>query len=292
MSERVVVERYGEPAALLRGLKAMRERGLTPRGMLFLALSPDGAIHLGIPANPDEITQIKVGEKLALVWPHEGRYFHFDAIHRLPGDFVLWNGDRRLKDPGDAAQVAILVASFLKGGSSRNVLFGCTPHQSGSWLAQGKDGVALHELGYVEVVPVPQGLFARRVMDHRLFFHSFAQLASTGRLDGWGAVYESPLGNILLLERRVMNDRLVLSCERGLCEVDVSAVPRVTETARATTNGSMAVVGRIDGGAFAVTSGKPQPWGFDELRPALLVGGAGGTLVDLGQALAARGSGS
>jgi hypothetical protein len=274
----------------LRGLKDLRGKGLTPRGLLFLALSPDGAIHLGIPDDAEMITSIKVGEKLSLSWPVEGRFFHFDAIHRLPGDFVLWNGDRRLKDPGDAAQVATLVASFLKGGSARNVLFGCTPHQSGSWLAQGKDAVALHEAGYVEVVPVPQGLFARRVMDHRLFFHSFAQLAATGRLDGWGPVFDSPLGNILLLERRVMNDRLVLSCERGLCEVDVSAVPHVTETARATTNGSMAVVGRVDGGAFAVTSGKAQPWGLDELRPALLIGGAGGTLADLGQALAARAS--
>jgi hypothetical protein len=283
----ILVEKFSEPAALLRGLKALRAKGLTPRGMLFLALSPDGAIHLGIPADPEQVTEIRVGEKLALVWPLDGRFFHFDAIHRLPGDFVLWNGDRRLKDPGDAAQVATLVASFLKGGSARNVLFGCTPHQSGSWLAQGKDAVALHEQGYVEVVPVPQGLFARRVMDHQLFFHSFAQLAATGRLDGWGPVFDSPLGNILLVERRVMHDRLVLSCERGLIEVDVALVPHVSEVARATTNGSIAVVGRIDGGAFAVTSGKPQPWGLDELRPALLVGGAGGSLLDLGRALAA-----
>ena len=34
------------------------------------------------------------------MWPIEGRFFHFDAIHRLPGDFVLWNGDRRLEGPG------------------------------------------------------------------------------------------------------------------------------------------------------------------------------------------------
>jgi hypothetical protein len=284
----ILVEKFASPAALLRGLKALREKGLTPRGMLFLALSSDGAIHLGIPSDPDQVTQIRVGEKLALVWPLAGRFFHFDAIHRLPGDFVLWNGDRRLKDPGVAPQVAALIASFLKGGSARNVLFGCTPHQSGSWLAQGKDAFALHEQGYVEVVPVPQGLFARRVMDHRLFFHSFGQLTATGRLDGWGPVFESPLGNILLVERRVMHDRLVLSCAGGLIEVDVAAVPLVTEVARATTNGSMAVVGRIDGGAFAVTSGKPQPWGLDELRPALLIGGDGGSLADLGRALASR----
>jgi hypothetical protein len=289
MPDRVLVEHFPDPAALLRGLKAQRERGLTPRGLLFLALSPDGAIHVGVPADPDEVTQIKVGEKLALVWPLEGRFFHFDAVHRLPADFVLWNGDRRLKDPGTASQVAAIVASFLKGSSTRNVLFGCTPHQAGSWLAESsRQVVTLHEQGYVEVVPVPSGLLARQGMDPRLFYLPFALLASTGRLDGWGPVFESPLGNILLIERRVMHDRLVLSCEGGLVEVDVSQVPRVVERARATTNGSMAVVGRIDGGAFAVTSGTPQPWGLDELRPALLVGGEGGTLVDLGKALQTR----
>jgi hypothetical protein len=289
VSEPVRVERFTDPAALLRGLKALREQGVTPRGLVFLALSPDGAIHLGLPADQEQITQIKIGEKLALVWPQEGRFFHFDAVHRLPGDLVLWNGDRRLKDPGTASQVATIVASFLKGSSTHNVLFGCTPHQAGSWLSEtSRQVIALHEQGYVEVVPVPSGLFARRVMDHQLFYLSFAQLAATGRLDGWQPVFDSPLGNILLLERRVKHDRLVLSCEKGLVEVDVSRVPNVVERARATTNGSMAVVGRIDGGAFAVTSGNPQPWGLDDLRPALLIGGEGGSLVDLGRALQAR----
>jgi hypothetical protein len=288
MSTSVIVEKYTGPAPLIQGLKRLRERGITPRGLLFLALSPDGTIQIGVPDNAEEFASLKVGEKLALVWPLEGRYFHFDAVHRLPGDFVLWNGDRRLKDPGDAPEVAQLIASFLKGMSAKNVLFGCTPHQPGSWLAEGRTVVPLHEHGVVEVVPVAQGLFARRVMDHQLFFLPFAKLASTGRVDGWVPVFESSLGNLLLLERRVMSDRLVLSCERGLIEVDVSQVPRVVETARATTNGSMAVVGRIDGGEFAVTSGQPQPWGLDEMRPALLIGSPGATLVDLGRALATQ----
>jgi len=201
---------------------------------------------------------------------------------------VLWNGDRRLKDPGDAPEAAQLVAAFLKGSSAKNVLFGCTPHQPGSWLAEGKNVVALHEHGVCEVLPVGSGLLGRKVMDHRLHFLPFARLASTGRVDGWEPVFESPLGNLLLVERRVIADRLVLSCERGLVEVDVSQVPAVREIARATTNGSMAVVGRIDGGAFAVTSGKPQPWGLDEMRPALLVGSPGEALADLGRALEKR----
>jgi hypothetical protein len=283
----VKVEKFTGPLSLIQGLKRLRLSGVTPRGLLFLALSPDGAIHVGVPEDPEQFASFKVGEKLALVWPLEGRFFHFDNVHRLPGEFVLWNGDRRLKDPGDAHDVAQLIASFLKGMSAKNVLFGCTPHQPGSWLAEGKSVVALHEHGVVEVVPVATGLFARKVMDHRLWFLPFARLASTGRVDGWSPVFESPLGNLLLLERRVLGDRLVLSCEKGLVEVDVSQVPNIVETARATTNGSMGIVGRIDGGAFAVTSGKPQPWGLDETRPALLIGSPGDSLADLGKALAA-----
>jgi hypothetical protein len=291
MAHGVRVERFAEPAALLRGMKRLRESGLTPRGLLFLALAPDGAIHLGVPEDPEQITSIKVGEKLALVWPVAGRFFHFDAIHRLPGEFVLWNGDRRLKDPGDGLEVATLVASFLKGGSARNVLFGCTAHQSGSWIAQGRTQVALHEQGFVEVVPVAKGMFARRVMEPHLYYFPFQRLLESGRFDEWQAVFSSPLGNLLLLERRVLGDRLVLSCQGGLIEVDVSQAPHVVESARATTNGSLAVVGRIDGGAFAVTSGTPEAWGLDGIRPALLVGGAGITLVELGRALAATAHG-
>src|SRR5262245_42327289 len=123
----------------------MRERGVTPRGLLFLALSPDGVIHVGVPEDQDEVTSIRVGEKLALVWPLAGRYFHVDAVHRLPGDFVLYTGDRRLKDPGDGPDVAQLVGSFLKGFSAKNVLFGCTAHQPGSWLVENKTVIALHE---------------------------------------------------------------------------------------------------------------------------------------------------
>ncbi len=285
----VRVESFTGPTMFLQGLKALRQTGLTPRGLLFLALSPDGKIHLGVPEDPERVTSIKIGEKLALVWPNEGRYFHYDSIHRLPGNFILWNGDRRLKDPGDQSDVTMLIAQFLKGFSAKNVLFGCTPHQPGTWLSDGnKNAVALHELGIVEVVPVSQGLLGRRIVDHRLFFLPFAQMGATGRLDGWGPVYESPLGNILLLERRVLNETLLLSCEHGIIEIDVSDLPGTKERTRVPTNGSMAVVGRIDGGSFAVTTGKPEPWGLDEMRAALLVGGEGGTLVDLGRALATK----
>jgi hypothetical protein len=281
----VRVESYREPSTFLQGLKSLRQTGLTPRGLLFCALTHEGAIHLGVPEDPERITSIKIGEKLALVWPKEGRYFHFDSVHRLPGSFVLWNGDRRLKDPGNHTDVAMLLAQFLKGFSAKNVLFGCTPHQPGAWISDGKATVALHDQGIMDVVPVAQGLLGRKVMDGGLYYLSFEHLASTGKFDSWSKVFDSPLGNVLVIERRVLLDRLVLSCEQGLVEVDVSRVPQVIERNRAPSNGSFAVVGRIDGGAFAVTTGSPQPWGLDSMRPALLVGGEGATLVDLGRAL-------
>jgi len=289
----VLVERFAEPAAFVRGLTRLRQNGLTPRGLLFLALAPDGSVHVGTPGDSERVTSIKVGEKLALVWPEQGRFFHFDAIHRLPGNFTLYNGDRRLKDPGDALEVAQIAASFLKGSNARNVLFGCTPHQPGSWLAIGRQAVALHELGFVEVVPVAQGLIARRQVDEHLYFLPTHKLVAGGRLGGsaddWDRVYGSSLGNILLLERRVLGDKLVLSCENGLVEVNVASIPNVYETLAVRTNGTMAVVGRIDGGAFAVTSGQKEEWGLSDLRPALLIGGEGDSLIELGRALQARG---
>lgn len=289
----VVVERFAEPASFVRGLSTARRNGLTPRGLLFLALAPDGSVHLGTPADADKVTSIKIGEKLALVWPSEGRYFHYDAIHRLPGNFTLYNGDRRLKDPGDALEIAQIVAGFLKGSSTKNVLFGCTAHQPGSWLSIGRQTVPLHELGFVEVVPVAQGLIARRQVDAQLYFLPAHKLVAGGRLGGsaedWQPVYTSSLGNVLLMERRVMGDRIVLSCEEGMVEVNVAEIPNVFETLAVRTNGTMAVVGRIDGGAFAVTSGTKQEWGLSDLRPALLIGGEGDNLIDLGRALKIRG---
>ena len=288
----VRIERYAEPAAFVRGLTKLRNEGLTPRGLVFLALAPDGGVHVGVPGDSSHVTSIKVGEKLALVWPEDGRFYHYDAIHRLPGNFTLYNGDRRLKDPGDALEVAQITAGFLKGSSARNVLFGCTPHQPGSWIAIGRQAVPLHELGFVEVVPVPQGLIARRPVDTDLYFLPTHKLVAGGRLGGaaddWQRVFSSTMGNVLLLERRVIGDRLTLSCEEGLVEVNVANVPNVYETLAVRTNGTMAVVGRIDGGAFAVTSGRKEEWGLADLRPALLIGGEGDSLIELGRALHAR----
>lgn len=279
-------EQYKEPLSLLYGLGALRRSGLTPRGLLFLALDPSGAIHLAVPDDVDEVTRIRVGEKLSLAFPHQGRYFHYDSIHRLRDGLYVFNGDRRLNHPGDATEVAGLVADFLKASSAKNVFFGCTPHQPGSWLVRNKETVALHEGGYVEVVPVPQGLLARRIMDDQLWFHAITDLNDTGRLDRWQKIYRSPLGNLLMLERRIIGDRLVLTCEHGLVELSVESMPAVREIGKVPMEIGFGVVGRVEGSAFAVTQGKPQPWGLDEIRPAVLIGAEGGSLAALGRALA------
>ena len=92
-------ERFAEPTSLLLGLGELRRRGLTPRGLLFLALDPTGGIHLAVPENLDDVAQLKVGDKLGLVWPVDGRFFHFDSVHRLRDGFFVFNGDRRLTQP-------------------------------------------------------------------------------------------------------------------------------------------------------------------------------------------------
>src|SRR5262245_1690542 len=283
------VVHYRDPAAVILGLKELRKQGLTPRGLLFVALDPRGETSITVPADLDAVAQVKVGEKLSLVPPYEGRYFHFDSVHRLPGDSVLWNGDRRLADTGSAPEVACAISEWLKGSSAKNVFLGCTPHQPGSWWAVDQRSVVvdLHPAGLVDVVVTTSGLLARRIDEPRLYHIDFASVASGGLRDKWHEVFRSEMGNILLLERRVLGYRLVLTCERGLVEIDVSHLPDlVIETARVPMRSGFGVVGRIDGGAFAVTAGRVEPWGLSDVSPALLVGSPNETLLDLPRTLA------
>jgi hypothetical protein len=279
--------RYRDAAALALGLGNLRLTGLTPRGLLFLALDAKGEIHLAVPEDVLAVTRIRVGDKLSLAPPWSEPLLHFDAIHRLQNGAVLWNGDRRLAQPGDATDVASVVAEWLKGSGARNVFLGCTPHQPGSWfLPEDKaPAVALHERGFVDVVTTATGLLARRMGEPHLYYLSHAKLVLVGPLFAWTRVYESPLGRILLCERRVKADRLALTCQDGLVEVDVSALPNVDECLTVPLDTGFGVVGRMDGGAFAVTCGIKEEWGLRDVAPALLVGARGDTLVELAQSL-------
>src|SRR5262245_20991561 len=95
--------RYRDPAALALGLGNLRLSGLTPRGLLFLAVDPAGEIHLAIPEDILTVTRIRVGDKLSLTPPWTEPMYHVDAVHRLPHGGVVVNGDRRLAQPGSAA---------------------------------------------------------------------------------------------------------------------------------------------------------------------------------------------
>jgi len=279
---------YSDPPALFLALDELRRQGLTPRGLLFLALDPSGEVHFAIPDEMTRVARIRVGDKLAVTPPWPGRYFHFDSIHRLAGDAVLWNGDRRLVHPGSAEGTAVSVATWLKQHGAKNVFLGCTPHRPGTWYYAGATGppVALHASGLVDAVPAATGLLARRVAEPGLEFLPYSALARGDVLTGWQTVFESPLGPILMLERRVLGGHLVLTCEQGLIEVDITELPRVREWARAVAPLGMAIVGRIDGGAFAVTRGKVEHMGLVELEAATLVGTTGTTLVELAKSLA------
>ena len=65
---------YRDPAAVILGLGELRRKGLTPRGLCFLALDPRGEIYLATPADAERVTKIKVGEKLALTPPSFGAF--------------------------------------------------------------------------------------------------------------------------------------------------------------------------------------------------------------------------
>jgi hypothetical protein len=285
------VYHYRDPAAVILGLKELRKQGLTPRGLLFVALDPRGETYIAVPEDLDAVASIKVGDKLSLVPPWEGRFFHFDAVHRLPGDSVLWNGDRRLGDTGSAPEVACALSEWLKGSSAKNVFLGCAPHVPGSWwtIDHLSAVIDLHAMGFLDCVVTANGVLARKIDDMRLFHLEFQALAQHGTpTDGWQEVFKSEMGNILLIERRVLQYRLVLTCERGLVEIDVSHLPDlVIETARVPMRSGFGVVGRIDGGAFAVTAGTIEPWGLTNMSPAMLVGSPTESLLDLPKTLRA-----
>lgn len=287
------VYHYRDPAAVILGLKELRKQGLTPRGLLFVALDPRGETSIAVPEDLDAVASIRVGDKLSLVPPWEGRYFHFDAIHRLPGPSmgVLWNGDRRLGDTGSAPEVACAISEWLKGSAAKNVFLGCAPHVPGSWWTVDHLSAVtdLHALGLLDCVVTTTGILARKIDEPKLFHLEFAALAQHGGpSEGWQEVFTSELGNILLVERRVLQYRLVLTCERGLIEIDVSHLPDlVIETARVPMRSGFGVVGRIDGGAFAVTVGTIEPWGLTNMSPAMLVGSPTESLLELPKTLRA-----
>jgi hypothetical protein len=285
------VYHYRTPAAVILGLKELRKQGLTPRGLLFIALDPRGETFIVVPEDLDAVASIRVGDKLSLVPPLEGLFFHVDAVHRLPGDNVLWNGDRRLGELADAPEIAVAISSWLKGSSAKNVILGCAPHVPGSWWTnEQRSAIAdLHTLGFVDCVVASHGILARKIDDPRLFLLGFNTLAQQGHPNaGWSEVFTSELGNILLVERRVLHYRIVLTCERGLIEIDISHLPDlVIETARVPMQSGFGVVGRIDNGAFAVTAGTIESWGLTNMSPAMLIGSPIASLLELPRMLRA-----
>jgi len=176
------VYHYRQPAAVILGLKELRKQGLTPRGLLFIALDPRGETFIVVPEDLDAVASIRVGDKLSLVPPLEGPYYHFDAVHRLPGDNVLWNGDRRLGGLDHAPDIAVAISTWLKGSSAKNVILGCAPHVPGSWWTNDLRSVLseLHALGFVDCVVASQGILARKAEDPRLYLLGFNALAQQG----------------------------------------------------------------------------------------------------------------
>jgi len=290
----VRVHHYRDPTAVVLALDELGGRGLSPRSVLFIALDPRGETHIAVADDAGAVARLRVGDKLTLVPPWQGRYFHFDAIQRLPGGGVVWNGDRRLAEAGCPGAVACAVALWLMRQSdrdperhSRSLVLGCTPHQTGSWWTASERGptVDLHASGFDHAVAVATGLIARRAGEPTLYYAPLDAVKRGDLRGSWVPVYRSGLGNVLMLERRVVAGGLVLSCERGLVEIDVTGLPdRVGELAAVEVDAGLGVVGRTGGDTFAVTRGRVEPWGLVDLAPAVLVAAEKG-LADLPAAL-------
>jgi hypothetical protein len=275
---------YTSPIAMIQGLRQLFKEGLRPRDIVFCAVDHHGDVHLSVPVRLKDVERLRVGEKLSLAPTFEGRMYYLDAVHPIGGEAVVINADRRIGSISSMTDVAALVSWFVKEAGDKSVFFGCTSHQPGSWWIREERSVDLHARGFVEIVPAHQGLLARRTMDDGLFFLPY-ETAVTGGVEQWQRVYTSPLGNVLMVERRLLYDQLVLSCQDGLVELDVYDLPRVSESGRFSLKGGFAVVGRITGGAFAVARGTPLDWGFEALSPASLVGSEGCSFMELRQHL-------
>ena len=82
------VYHYRDPAAVVLGLGELRNRGLTPRGILFIALDPRGETYVAVPDDFTMVTDIRVGDKMTLKPPWDGRYYHFKTY-----PVCNWSGD-------------------------------------------------------------------------------------------------------------------------------------------------------------------------------------------------------
>jgi hypothetical protein len=277
----VAIRHYPNSFAFGTGLKEEYEKGLTVRDLVFLALDEQGSVYLGVCVDEAEPgAALRVGSKLAMVWPGKERVFHFDAIHFAAGEILAVNGDRRLRQVSLLFDVADLVARFARAQRHRSIFFGCTPHQPGSWLLTKDDTVGLHEAGYVELVPSRKGVLARRIYDEGLYFLDKDGVVADPR-QRWQRIYHSPLGCVLMVERRIKHGRLALSCQDGLIELDVSDLPQIKEVSRIEHRGGNCILGRTSDGLFALSHGRPQNWGYEDLQPAQLVLSPTGRFADL-----------
>ena len=292
---------FRNTVALVEGMKREFRAGLRPRALLFMGLDDQGSIYVACAEREADVSTLTVGEKLTLPKPFTQPLAYVDAIHPLGNGIIVVNGDRKLGELAGLFDVAAMATEFIRQAASHassaahmgfqprvrhdSVIFGCTAHRPGSWwVKDDASSVPVHTHGFVEIVPTQRGLVSRRSGDQKLYFLSGHE-AVTGRHEEWQPIYQSPLGNILMLERRVLGGRLFLSCEQGLIEVDLTDLPRVHELGQLKTTRHCGVVGRVSHGAFSIVRGEPTEWGFSVLGPATLIGTEEGSLAELSAAL-------
>ena len=177
------VYHYRDPAAVILGLKELRKQGLTPRGLLFVALDPRGETYIAVPEDLDAVANIRVGDKLSLVPPFEGRYFHFDAVHRLPGDTRAVERRpparrHRLGARGRGRDQR--VAQGQLGEERVPRLHAARARARTGRIDHLSPVIDLHALGFLDCVVTTTGILARKIDDNRLFHLEFKTLRQHG----------------------------------------------------------------------------------------------------------------
>jgi hypothetical protein len=118
--------------------------------------------------------------------PWDGRYYHFDAIYRLPGDTVLWTVS--LCDPAWEVRVEFH-AGYCWGSElpdpNNPVVTAASPDDCIAHGESGQTGV----FGLVQIVRQPDGHLTAA---HEFFTDVYYE-SERGTVDGYAYTYVSPL---------------------------------------------------------------------------------------------------
>ena len=203
------VYHYRDPAAVILGLKELRKQGLTPRGLLFVALDPRGETDIVVPEDLDAVANVRVGDKLALVPPMAGPLLPLRrrasparrqraVERRSPARRYRLGARGRVRDQRVAqGRVGEERVPRLHAARAGLVVDGRSPVAGRSTCTRRAISTASSPT---------TGILARRIDDPGSTISTIARCASTeSRPTAGMKCSRREMGNVLLVERRVLH---------------------------------------------------------------------------------------